>query len=425
MIIHVVQSGETINSIADEYGVNVTRLIQDNDITNADNLAIGQTILIVYPKQIHTVQEGDTLISIAGSYGVSTLQLLRNNPYLLERKFIYPGERIIIDYADDKLGNITTNGYAYPYIYKDILQKNLLYLTYLSVFNYVVAVDGGLNNIDDTEIINLAKSYGVAPIMVISNVTEEGTVDREMIHNLLISQEIMNNLIKNILSVLKTKGYYGVNLDIPYVMAEDRQLFFDFIAFIADKVHEEGFKVFITITPNSFEFDTEAGYESFNYSQLGQAADGVIILSYSWGYASEIPIEAAPLNLLVILLEYLLTQIPPEKISIGVSSIGYVWEIPYIQGVSRANSISNTNAVQLASDVGAEINYNESNLSSYFFITDSNEYLVYFHDIRSIDTSMRTMSENKLQGADIWNIMYFLTQTFFLINTQYNIEKVI
>jgi spore germination protein len=425
MIIHVVQSGETIQSIADEYGVSEVSLVKDNDITNADQLAVGQAILIVYPNQIYTVQEGDSLQSIADSYGISAIQLLRNNPQLIGREFIYPGETVIINYTDEKTGNIATNGYAYPYIDRDILVRNLVYLTYLSVFSYSVDENGNLSNIDDVEIVNLARAYGVAPIMVVSNVNEAGAADKETLHNILGNQEVKDNFIANVLDILRTKGYYGVNIDTPYIRTEDRTLYFDFIAEVSENIRNQGYKVFITITPNSFETEIGTNYETVDFSILGQILDGIILLSYSWGYASDIPVEAIPSYILELLLRYTLTIIPPEKITIGISSIGYIWQLPNTQGGIGAYAISNTNAVQLASNVGAVINYNETNLSSYFYVTGTNNYLVYFHDVRGVDTSLKIMTGNGLESVGIWNIMYVLAQTFLLINSQYNIINVI
>jgi spore germination protein len=134
MDIHVVQPGDTIKSIADQYNVTVTRLIQDNGLTNPDNLVTGQTLIVLYPKQTYTVKEGDTLTGIADSFGVTTMQLLRNNPYLSDREFIFPGEEIIISYDTD--GFIGGYGYAFAYINMDILKKTLPYLTTLSIYNY-------------------------------------------------------------------------------------------------------------------------------------------------------------------------------------------------------------------------------------------------------------------------------------------------
>ena len=102
MIIHVVQAGETINSIADQYGITSARLIQDNGLIPQDGLVPGQTIVIVYPKQVYIVKEGDTLAGIAAENGISLIQLLQNNPFLSNRQYIYPGEELVIRYNDKK-----------------------------------------------------------------------------------------------------------------------------------------------------------------------------------------------------------------------------------------------------------------------------------------------------------------------------------
>ena len=401
------------------------RLIQENDLSNQDNLVVGQAILIVYPKELYTVQEGDSLQSIAESHDITVLQLLRNNPFLVGREVIYPGETLVISYSDDKSASISVNGYVYPYIERGILEKNLLYLTYLSIYHYTILENGELSNIDDTELIALAKAYGVAPIMVLSYLTEEVSIDNERLYNLLINRDMQDELIDNILSVLKAKGYYGMDFDSPYISAENWPLYLELVSKVTERLNREGFKVFATLTPNSFQINEGTYTEISDNLRLGQITDGVILLAYAWGQASGIPIEVIPTALFEALLEYALTQIPPEKLTFGISSIGYIWHLPYVEGVSRANSISNTNAIQLASDAGAQINYSQYNLASYFYIFDDDNYLVYFHDIRSVDASIQTVVRHGLKGVGIWNIMYFQAQTFLLINSQYMINTVL
>lgn len=74
MNIHVVQPGDTLSSIAINYGVSEAKLLQDNELINPDNvcppgtLIPGQTIVIVYPVQTYEVQPGDTLDGIANIY---------------------------------------------------------------------------------------------------------------------------------------------------------------------------------------------------------------------------------------------------------------------------------------------------------------------------------------------------------------------
>ncbi|MDU6264438.1 MAG: LysM peptidoglycan-binding domain-containing protein [Anaerocolumna aminovalerica] len=103
MQIHIVQPGETAESIANLYGLPVERLIIENAIIYPNNLVVGDTIVILYPEITYTVQEGDTLAGIAEAYGVTVMDLLRNNPYLSDREYLTPGETIIIQYADPKI----------------------------------------------------------------------------------------------------------------------------------------------------------------------------------------------------------------------------------------------------------------------------------------------------------------------------------
>lgn len=424
MIIHIVQPGETVDSIATYYGINKERLIFDNDITNYNKLVVGQAIVIVYPNQVYTVKEGDTIESIAKMYNITVLTLVRNNSFLLDREVI-AGEELVISYQDEKLSDIYTNGYAYPYIGRDILRKNLLYLTYLSIFSYSINPDGTLREIDDLELINMAKEFGVAPVMVISGASPEGNINMDFLHNFINNEDMRSDIINMMSQIAYDKGYYAINVDTPYIRAEDRQIFSEFIQAFTEKAHSYGIKLFITLTPNSFGEQDREGENFTDYVMLGNIVDEIVLLSYSWGYTSEIPLEAAPVSVLEILLQYVVAQIPPEKITVGLSSIGYIVEFPPIEGVTRASSISNTNAINLAGETGAQIEFNQSNQSSYFFVSEnSRNYFVYFHDIRGVDYALSRLLRNGVNGIGIWNVMYYLAQTFFLINTQYNIVQV-
>ena len=164
MVIYVVQPGDTLDSIAREFGVPLSRLVSQNELDPNGRITVGQNVVILYPNEVYTVKEGDTLESIANSYGVSVNQLLRNNPNLQGKYDVFPGQTIIIDYSSDKKGSIAVNGYIYPFIEKDILIKTLPYLTYLTLFTYGFTEDGTLVDkgitefgIDEDEIINLAK----------------------------------------------------------------------------------------------------------------------------------------------------------------------------------------------------------------------------------------------------------------------------
>lgn len=67
MVIHVVQPGETIYSIAGRYGVDPTLLREDNGVPAEGSLAVGQTLVIQTIRTFHIVQSGETLSDVAGT----------------------------------------------------------------------------------------------------------------------------------------------------------------------------------------------------------------------------------------------------------------------------------------------------------------------------------------------------------------------
>ena len=82
MIIHVVSPGESVYSIAQSYNVSPLKIIRDNDLTDPDNLVVGQTIVIREPDVVYQVQPFDTLQQIANMYNTTTTDLLQKNPFI-------------------------------------------------------------------------------------------------------------------------------------------------------------------------------------------------------------------------------------------------------------------------------------------------------------------------------------------------------
>jgi murein DD-endopeptidase MepM/ murein hydrolase activator NlpD len=82
--IHIVQRGETLYRIAQRYGLTVDDLVRLNGITNPNDIAVGQRLLVpskpgVEQPKAHVVQPGETLRSIAQLYNVSVEQLAALN----------------------------------------------------------------------------------------------------------------------------------------------------------------------------------------------------------------------------------------------------------------------------------------------------------------------------------------------------------
>lgn len=426
MTIHVVQPGETISSIAELYNVPADRLILENGIPNPYNLVVGQTIVIVYPLTNYTVREGDTLGSIADMHNVSLMQILRNNPYLSDRAFIYPGETMTISYATDKIKTLAIGGYVNSYVNRSVLKKTLPFLTFLTVFDYRVNSEGEMNDLDDQEIVTMAKEYGVVPMMLVSTLSEHGTGNREAALNILNNPEIQDRMIDNIIRNIKAKGYLGLNQFLQFLTPESKDLIEVFIIKMSTRLKSEGLRYTVTITPRTNIERTEVTYEYIDYTIISQYTDAMLFLSYDWGYSFGPPTSVTPVNILRTTISNIIKIVPPEKYVLGLPVIGYDWTLPYVPGSTIANAITSDAAIQLAANAGVSIQYNEVSAAPYFFyysIIMNELHNVWFKDARSIDAITRLVPEYGLQGISIWNNMFFFTQMWFIINNLYDILK--
>src|SRR5437764_13226372 len=77
VVIHVVRSGETLWQIASQYKVNISGIVQLNGLQNANQLVIGQSLVIPVPGTSHIVKYGDTLWSISQQYGVTINSIIQ------------------------------------------------------------------------------------------------------------------------------------------------------------------------------------------------------------------------------------------------------------------------------------------------------------------------------------------------------------
>jgi spore germination protein len=425
MIIHVVKQGETINSIAELYGKSVDRLILENGIVDADNLVIGETLIILYPETEYTVQPGDTLEGIAIRHNTSILELLRNNPYLSDRQYIYPGEVIVIKYKEERIRTMSINGFVYPFVNIDTLKKTLPFLTYITIYSYYYTGQGEILDINDDEIIRLSRIYGVAPIMMLSGYSRSMAEEIETTNNILLDEDIQNILINNIITRVKSKGYYGVSFNTPYIKPESRPLYVDFIIKLSTRLRIAGFITIVSLTKSVFDLLSNINCQELQYRVIGNAADYILLISYEYGFSFGLSPSVASFDTINNFFEFLTDLVPSEKVVTGLSTIGYHWRLPVIDGESRGQSMSYDSVIALARELGVEIQYDDITKASYFQYISQYEYYVRFRDARGIDALLSLVPTHNLNGTAIWNCMYFYHQLWLLVNSQYYIEKIV
>lgn len=424
MEIHVVRPGDTLTSIAGEYGVPLSLLRTDNQLPDPTRLVTGQTIVVRQPVVTYTVQPGDTLLSIAEQSGLTTRQLLRLNPVLRGEPAVFAGQTLVLADEDERAGNILVTGYAYPFVDKGLLQRELPYLSGLIPFTYGIRPDGKLVELDDEALIAAARQVGVTPVMHLSTLTENGGFDSALATLVLNDMQVQDAIITAIVSTMEQRGYRVLDVDFEFIPAQDAVPYADFISRLHDTLAPLGIPVIVALAPKTSADQPGLLYEGHNYALLGRAADAVLLMTYEWGYTYGPPLPVAPLPNVRRVVEYALTEIPAEKILLGIPNYGYDWTLPFVQGESRATSISNQYAVTLAADNGVEISYDSAAQAPFFRYRDDvgREHEVWFEDARSIRAKLSLISRYSLLGAGYWNLMRSFPQNWLVLNSMFFLQ---
>ena len=390
---------------------------------------------------LYTVKTGDTVDTIAASYNISPASIIYNNqlpwPYNLT---IGQSLLLSVETAPVNKRSFYTGGYAYPFISEWVLEETLPYLSYLYIFSYGFTPEGELIPplLDDTFMITAAKNHGTSPILTLTPFGPDGQFNNYLISQIVNNIDARRVLKDNLVTQITERGFEGVDIDFEFILAADRDAFVDFVAYMQQSLSPLGTTVSVALAPKTS--DTQQGllYEGKDYARLGAVADYVLLMTYEWGYTYGPPLAVAPLNKVREVVEYALTVIPADKIHLGIPNYGYDWTLPYVRGESKAVTLGNVEATQLAITNGVPIRYDEVALSPFFrYNTASNaasptgspdsapytEHEVWFEDARSINEKLALAESYNLRGFSCWQIMELFRPLWLLSADRFSINK--
>jgi len=420
MEIIVVKSGDSVWTIARQYGVSPQRLILDNGLERPGVMVPGQALLILQPAQVAVVRSGDTLFSIAEEYGTTPSALLRNNPGTAANPELQQGQELVVRYTDEPTRPARINGYAYPWVSPILMRKTLPFLSTLTIFGYGFNDSGQLIAPQDEPLLAQAKKYGVAPVMLLCSITEDGNFSSERAGRLFREPKLQRTVLAQVVQVMRKKGYRGLDLDFEYVRPEDAQAFLEFIENAARVMHENGWFLHVDLAPKTSADQQGLLYEAHDYGAIGAVADTVLLMTYEWGYTYGPPRAIAPITEVQSVVEYAKTEIPVEKILLGIPNYGYDWTLPFERGISQAVTIGNQYAVVVAGRYGSEIRYDKTEQSPFFnYRSARTNHNVWFEDVRSIRAKLDVTAENGLLGVGYWNLMRPFMQNWSLLNVTF------
>ena len=300
------------------------------------------------------------------------------------------------------------NGYAYPSISKETLEWWLPRLSWVAAFSYGFTEDGNLINLEDANLIIPATEAGVRPMMVLTPLDADGNFNDNIAIRVFENPDAQQNLIDNIEANIKNKNMGGVDFDFEYLAADYADDYVELVGRTRGRLRPQGYLTTVALAPKVSTDQPGLLYQGHDYAGMGQAADYCLLMTYEWGYTYGPPLPVSPINSVRRVLDYGVTQILPEKILMGMSNYGYDWRLPFVQGESKAEKLTNYQALARAEYYGVDVQYDEEAQAPFFTYTspDGSEHIVWFEDERSWRARLALVEEYGLAGISIWNIMH-------------------
>ena len=306
------------------------------------------------------------------------------------------------------MADYIVNGYAYPSISEETLNWWLPRLSWVASFSYGFTEDGELINLEDANLIIPANQAGVRPMMVLTPLDAQGNFNDNIAIRIFENPNARENLISNIEANIRNKNMGGVDFDFEYLAAAYADDYVQLIADTRQRLRPLDCLTTVALAPKVSTDQPGLLYQGHDYVGMGQAADYCLLMTYEWGYTYGPPLPVSPINSVRRVLDYGLSQIPAEKILMGMSNYGYDWKLPFVQGESKAEKLTNYQALARAEYYGVDVEYDEEAQTPFFTYTapDGSEHIVWFENEQSWRARLALVSEYGLAGISIWNIMH-------------------
>ncbi|MEG1989645.1 MAG: glycosyl hydrolase family 18 protein [Clostridia bacterium] len=268
---------------------------------------------------------------------------------------------------------------------------------------------GDITSKKTSEYVTKAKSLGYKVWPIITNGIDNASYSTSDTSKLMNSESSRENLIKNILKILKEDNLDGINIDFENMLENDRLFYTQFIRELAPLVRKEG-KV-LSVDMYFVKYIDRAG--------VGAATDYVMFMGYdqrgSWssesGSISEISWVEENINSLIKD-----SGIPANKIILGIPFYTRLWTEKVGSTKPTTTIYTMKQALEYVNKNNLKPKYDEKSGQNYVEHTKGSlTYKMWIEDASSVKKRIEVVNNNKLGGIaawrkdfetpDIWNVI--------------------
>ena len=250
----------------------------------------------------------------------------------------------------------------------------------------------------DPSAVRRMQAHGIKVLPTVTNL-RNGDWDLDLVPAMLHDPAARRTHINALVKLVRTKGYDGIDIDYESLNAADRQAYTAFLTELGRRLHAEGKLLATAVHPKT----SNAGYDernvAQNYRAIGAAVDQVRVMTYDYSWDTSPPGPVAPAEWVRKVIAWTVTQIPPEKVVLGVDLLGYNWS------GGRGVTVTDRRARSLADSHGARIQRSGDGSPWFTYRTSSGErHEVWWEDAESLRAKLQLVDRYRVGGVFFWRL---------------------
>ena len=273
-----------------------------------------------------------------------------------------------------------------------------------SPWSYAVTAEGkvvlqpDLNVVSEQQLTTRLHELNLKVIPTIAN-TSKGLWDQKTVSTVISDPSKRSTLVNSVIALINLGGFDGIQIDFEDLVASDRSNFSALVTELGAAVHGIGKVLYVTVHAK----ESDAGYDQRNaaqdYAAIGKAADLVTLMAYDWHWATGPSGPIAPYDWVERVIKYAITQIPPNRLLLGVGLFGYDWV------GSQAVNLTWRQIVALAAQHPADELWDVGSQSPHLTYTaNGQKHEVWYENGRSVAGKLGLVREYGLAGVEMWRL---------------------
>ena len=290
----------------------------------------------------------------------------------------------------------------YAWIVESDSRSNALFfeapslLTHPSPTWFRVTKKGDIVGRIDSKILEIAEREKLILAPLISNYEANVGFSDTLFHEFITSRTAIKNFLAQLTRLLSEHYIKGINLDFENVSPRDEQHLIKLLKLIKQEFPDIVLSIDV---PPLVDVEGTAWHYSFDYVTISQYVDHLIVMAYDYHWSKSKPGPITPLSWLDRIVNYTKSQVPLDKIVIGLPLYGYDWP----KGL-HGKGMSTMAAEQLANEKNVTTSIDKNSLEGFFEYYDENGTLhtVYYQTTEANKERLLKLKKNDIRGISYW-----------------------